>query len=176
MSKVFLAVSDDGKFSLGSPHNRARFADDLKENPGARYRIERITPESRKQRGFYHGAVLSLWAYLNGWDYKDHEIIDFLHHEAKKEFNGEMVMLDGRKIIRGKSTKGKLEKYLDRIIDYLEEEYAIDRNVVLNNNEYKKWEDTIYPFGGPEHYLDYLIELNKIPAVYIKQNESNKDV
>jgi len=159
---VFIAKSINGGLSLGSEHNRARLKQHLRDNPGMTYRIEAQLPESEKQRKFYHGAVLPLWAYLNGWDYEDSEILRFLHHEAKKEFNGEMVMLDKKMVKRGKSSKGKLQHLVESLVTYLEENYAIDREKVLSPSEYKYWRDVVYSNGGPETYIAYLKELNHL--------------
>lgn len=163
MSKYY-AKSIKGKLSLLTDRNREGFKKDLVENDGARYTIERITPESIIQRGFYHGAVLRLWAYLNEYNYKSHEIIDFLHEEAKREFNGELIVRDGKKRRIGKSTKGKLNKgFIDKVIDYLEEEYAIKREEVLNPEDYKYWKNEIFPQGqGPDDFIDYLLETGKL--------------
>jgi hypothetical protein len=30
----------------------------------------------------------------------------------------------------------------------------------LNPEKYKHWKGTVYPFGGPETYIDYLVSLN----------------
>ena len=163
---VFLGQSKDGHLSMGSEYNAIRFRQDLRANDGARYRIERLTPESGKQRRFYHGGVLPVWAYLNGYDYKDSNTLDWLHHHAKNEFNGEVVMLDGKPTKKGKSTKGALNKgYLDRIIDYLEDQYGIDRTQVLDPEQYKYWRDKLLPSGETEYlnYIDYMLSLNLLP-------------
>lgn len=166
----FLAHSDKGNLSLGTEHNRARFRQDLKDNDGARYRIERLSPESRDQRGFYHGAVLPLWAFLDGNDWRDHNTLEHYHHEAKKEFNGDIIIRAGKKEKFGKSTKGVLNRgYLDRIIDFLEEQYAINRVEVLNPETYKVWRDELYGTGETDSFIEYMVELGllKAPEGYI---------
>jgi hypothetical protein len=30
----------------------------------------------------------------------------------------------------------------------------------LDPNAYKHWHDTVFPYGGPETYIGYLLELN----------------
>ena len=163
---TFLAQSKNGRLSASSEYTAALLRKDLAENDGARYSIERLTPESGKQRRFYHGAVIPLWAFLNGYDYKDSNTLEWLHHEAKKEFNGEVVMLDGKPAKRGKSTKGALNKgYLERIIDYLEEQYGIDRTQVLNPEKYKDFRDRIYPYSTYDSYIDYLIDIGLLKRV-----------
>ena len=169
MKPIFWAQSKDDKLNLGSGYLRNRFAADLQANPGARYKIERITPESRKQRGFYHGAVIPLWAYLNEMDYHDGDILDMLHGEAKKEFNGDMVVIDGKPRHVGRSTKGELAQgYLDKFVDYLEEQYAIDRTKVLDTKQYEKWRDEIFAFSpqdGPDCFICYMKEIGWLPKV-----------
>lgn len=118
-----------------------------------------LLPESRKQRKFYHGAVLTLYAYLNGLDYRDNEVLDFLHEELKREFNGEDIILDGKRKRMGRSTRGHLKEYLDRVIDYLEEQYGIDRGIVLNPELYKKFRDEIYGEGEFDTFIDYMKSL-----------------
>lgn len=160
---IFIAQSKEGKLKFSSIYAKNRFTQDLKDNDGARYRITRETPESRKQRGFYHGAVIPLWIYLDGNDYRNSTLIEHYHHEAKKEFNTGMIVRNGVTEKYGKSTKGILNKgYLDKVVDHLEEQYGIKRQDVLDNEHYKEWRDSIYPHGGPDHYIAYLIELKKV--------------
>ena len=47
-------------------------------------------------------------------------------------------------------------------IDWLEEQYVIDRREVLNPKDYKKWRDEVFLYGGPETYIDYLVETGKL--------------
>ena len=157
----FTARLKENGFDFGSEYNIARFKDFTKKNVGMAVEITPITPESRYQRGFYHGAVLSLWAYLNDMDYMDNEILDFLHQEAKKEFNGEFVLLDGKSVKKGKSSKGELNRgFLERIINYLEESYGIKRGEVLNPEHYKDFRDRVNIMGDFDSYIDYLVSLN----------------
>ena len=66
----------------------------------------------------------------------------------------------------GRSTRGSiaLRPFVERIILYLEENYAIDRTRCLDVKDYKHFLDTIYMHGGYEHYLDYLIEMGRVPT------------
>lgn len=151
-----------------SEYNRAILNDyihDIK-NDGHIIAIESRSPESKQARRYYHGAVIPLYAYLNGYDYRDSEILGFLHKHLAEEFNGEIVMLDGKQVKKGKSTKGLLTKndqqgsgYVDRVIDYLEEQYGIDRNKVLNTEHYQDFIDRVYMNGQYEDYIDYLKDL-----------------
>jgi hypothetical protein len=156
-----------GKLEIGK-YNRKLLNDFLKNpsNENIVISVESRTPESKNVRRFYHGAILPLWAYLNGWDYRKAERIEYLHNHAKMEFNGEIDMLEGKEIKVGMSTKGLLIEndkhnsgYLERIINYLEENYGIDREKVLNPEHYKKWADEVYSVGMCDDYIAYLREL-----------------
>lgn len=158
--KNYFAIAQSGKLQMHSRFARENFSKFLLKHDGCRIAFIPVIPESKKQRKFYHGAVLKLWAYLNGWDYKDNEVLDFLHHEAKNEFNGEIVMLDGKQVKRGKSTKAELNKgYLERVIDHLEEQYGIDRMVVLNPETYKDFVDRIYGYDKYDDFIDYMLDI-----------------
>lgn len=157
----YWAKAQNGSLNMGSDLMRENFRKFLLNHEGVKIEFNPVLPESRKQRGFYHGAVLPLWAYLNNWDYHDKDILDFLHHEAKKEFNGEMVMMDKKMVVRGKSTKGELGKgFLERVVDYLVDNYGINPMSVLNPEMYKDFRDRIYGNGQYEDYISYLEALN----------------
>ena len=64
--------------------------------------------ESSKQRGFLEGAVIPLWIYLDGNDYKDTIKQKQYHEYMKEEFNPEMVKISGKMVKVGASTKGQL--------------------------------------------------------------------
>lgn len=149
------------KIDLGDEAAKEKLRFFAKRNPGIRAEIVPFLPDSRKQRRFYFGAILTLWAYLDGKDYKDSAVIEDLHEVAKLEFNAQIVVVKGKKYRVGKSTKGKLNQgYLERIIDYLEESYGIDRMKVLNPKHYKDFMDRIFSFSHYETYIDYLKELH----------------
>ena len=158
---IFWAQSVGGKQHMGSEYLRNKYAEDLAKNPGARYKIERITPESRDQRGFFEGAVITLWSYLNGADHHDHETHDIYRDLVKLEFNSDTIVVDGKPRKIGRSTKGKLKNGLvDKVIDYLEEQYAIKREDVLNTADYKNWRDVLLVQDEtgtiPQCYICYL--------------------
>jgi len=157
----------DGEFRLSKYNSMIwkKFKSDPK-NDGKIIGIISRTPDSRKQRGYYHGGVLALWAFLNQMDYHDHKILEFLHDHAKKEFNGAIIRLEGKQVKIGLSTIGLLNDsdeaesgYLERVISYLEENYAIDRMKVLNPEHYKQWRDEIYSVGESDNYIDYMQEI-----------------
>lgn len=135
------------------------------ERAGRRIRltIEEVTPESRNLRKFYHGAIIPLWAYLDDKDYRDSTVLLKLHEVAKEEFNPEWVNVSGKMYKVGKTSKGKeLQPFVEKIIDFLVEQYGIDPLEVLNPDVYKDWASRIYPFGGPDTFIGYLISIGKI--------------
>jgi len=135
------------------------------DNEGRPVRAEiNITiPESKKQRAFYYGAVLPLWAYLDGADFRKGEIIDQYHEIAKIEFNGEIVVSKGKEYRIGKSSRGELNKgYLERVIDNLVDQYGINPMEVLNPETYKTFRDTIYQHTTIDDYITYLIKCGKL--------------
>lgn len=158
----------DGGLSFSSDFSRDKFKTFLKENDGIILVVKPEVPESKNQRAFYHGAVLPLWAYLDGKDYKDSDTLTQMHEIAKREFNGEIIMINNKPEKVGKSSKGSLnDGYVERIVLYLIENYAIDPSVVLNPELYKKFRDEIYPFDRKyEDFIDYMRELNLLQKVH----------
>lgn len=158
MTKFYAKARDDGGLQFPSDFAREKFKQYLKENAGIRLEISPFVPESSKQRAYYHGAVLPMWAFLDGKDYKDTHVLEYMHEVAKREFNGEIVVVNGKKQKVGKSSKGLLNSgYLERVIDYLVENYAIDQGAVLNPDQYKYFRDVIFPVSDHEDYIDYLL-------------------
>ena len=143
---------------------RDQFKKWLKASTGIKVDLIPLLPENRKVRKFYHGAVLTLWAFLNGYDHKDPSILRWLHEVAKLEFNAEFVNLDGKQVKKPKSTKGELGKgFIERVIEHLEEQYGINRQDVLDPAEYKKYRDEIQSFEDvPDDYISYLVSLGKL--------------
>lgn len=159
---VFNAQAIKGQLSLGSEYNKARFTDFLKENDGIRIKIEPLTPESNKQRGYFEGALVPFITYYQeGYNYEDPEDLRRVREWIKLEFNGELTEVKGKIHKVAKSTKGQLNKgFIDRIMDWLVEQgYPVE---LLEPNKYKKWKDTIYPYGGPPNYIGYLKSINLI--------------
>lgn len=159
------SASPEGGFDMGSEYNRLRLKQDLRQHTGSRYKIERVTPESNKQRRFFEGAVLPLIAYYQeGMHYENSSDLEKVREWLKIEFNGEMVVIKGKAIKVGGSTKGKLNTgFLERVIDWAESQgYQTE---LLNPAEYKHWHAAIFPFGGPDNYIDYLLELGKLKVV-----------
>lgn len=165
MTTVFWGQSDPegtGALSLGSDYNRARFKDFLKKHPGIRLKIDPYTPESRKQRGFFEGAIVPFVTFFqDNLDYNDTDDLKRVRHWLKTEFNGGFLVIGGKSIKVPKSSKGELNRgLLERIMDWCGEQgYPVD---LLNPEDYKDWRDRIYATGGPGTYMDYLVECGKI--------------
>ncbi len=166
----FIAKLKDGSFNFGSEQNIEKFRHFAKFNVGKKVEIKLLTPESRNQRGYFEGAVIPLFVYLDGADYRDNEVVRYYRdYYIKPEFNGEAMTINGKAIKVGKSTKNQLQNLIEKVVDWLEEQYGIDRRECLDPEEYKKFRDEIYPVTDYDSYIDYLVEMKKLPAVYLKQ-------
>ena len=60
---------------------------------------------------------------------------------------------------RAKSTKGRvaLQSFLENVLAWLVENYAPPVEA-LDPEAFKVWRDTVFPSGGPDNYIDYLVE------------------
>jgi hypothetical protein len=154
----FIAIIQNGKLTFKNDFMREKFVKFVKFHEGKRVFITPTFKESDKQRGFYEGAVVPMVTFFQeGMDYRNSEDNRNIRETLKIEFNGAFVQFNGKSHKIGKSTQGKLnDGFIEAIIDWLEENYGIDRTVVLNT----KWRDEVYPFGGPDDYITYLKELN----------------
>jgi hypothetical protein len=139
----------------------------LAENGPARFTITFDLPESGKMRRFYHGAVLPLWAYLDGKDHRSAHVRHDLAELAKLEFNGAELVVNGQLKKIGRSTKGRvvLGPHVEKVITYLEENYSIDRTQCLDPDDFKHFIGAVYMHGKYDTYIDYLLELNRIPRI-----------
>lgn len=163
MSKRFTGLYTADGMDFGD--GRARILHHAKHNIGKRFVLEDLEADSKNARGFFEGAVIPLWVYLDGHDHQDSVKQKQYHDEAKKEFCPEVLIIAGKQTIQGGSTKGKLNGehgVTNKVIDFLEEQYGIDRTQVLMPKEYKKWRDSIRPFEGPEDYISYLRLIKKL--------------
>lgn len=159
--RKFIGQFLGGKLEFGE--GRERLMKFMEKNDRLRFELVPLLPESRQQRKFYHAAVLALWAYCDGKDYKDDEVLAQMHDVAKMEFNPEIINVNGKVYKIGKTTKGKLrDGFIDKIIDYLEENYGIDRMKVLNPKDYEYFRDAIFPTSHYETYIDYLVDTKKL--------------
>lgn len=114
MSKIFTAKSIDGKLSLGSETNKALFEEDIKQNPNAVYKIQRVIPErTLNQNKLY-------WAYLQHCEYETGNNANDLHELFKRTLlPPKWITVMGKEIKIPKSTteltKIEFGDYLDKI-------------------------------------------------------------
>ena len=151
----------NGALEFGA-YSRARFKQFLVEHPGIRLTITAELPESGRLRRHFEGAVVPLIAfYQEGMDHRSSDDRRKIREWLKEEFNGEMVEIGGRVHTVAKSTKGRavLNPFVERVIDWLTENYAPPAEA-LDPEKFKHWRDTVFPLGGPETYIDYLVELH----------------
>ncbi len=163
-SHDFLVTIKDGGFNFGSDFNRGRFVDWSRKNKGQRAGISLLVPESIDQRGFFEGGVCRLVAFFQeGMIHTNNKDVKTVREWLKVHFNGEYVVIAGKSEKMGGSTKNELNNgFLDRVIDWIEEEYGVDRSQVLDPKEYDMWKDTIFPYGGPDNFIDYLVSIGRL--------------
>lgn len=160
----YFALAQNGRLNMESRFARENFSKFLLKHDGCRIAFMPVIPESKKQRKFFEGAYIPLWIYLDGHDHRDSELHDDYRELAKAEFNAGGMVVNGEVKKFGKSTKGKeaLQKTMNNMLDYLVENYAIDPMEVLNPDDYFDWRNRIFPFGGPDNYIDYLVSIKKL--------------
>lgn len=160
----FIAIIQNGRIVFKNSSLREKFAKFVKFHEGKRIFITPTFKESDKQRGYYEGAIVPLVTFFQeGMDYRDSDNLRNVRDWLKIEFNGAFVNIQGKVHKVGKSTKGLLnDGFIESIIDWLEENYGIDRIQVLNPTDYKFWRDEVYPYGGPDTFIDYLVEIGKL--------------
>lgn len=166
----------DGKGFLFSEFYRIRLKEYMRKNPGAPFEIKPILQESGKQRGWFEGGLCPLVAfYHEGLDHRDYKDVKRVREWLKMEFNSEIVGLLGKVHRVAKSTKNELNSgFLERVVDYIIENYA-PPSEALDPNKYKHWRDTVYPFGGPDNYIDYLVEINMIKNMQETEHREGPD-
>lgn len=155
--------SEDGERLAFGSYTKMWLKKFMKANPDMPFEIVPLLPESVKQRGFFEGAVIPLWAFLDKNDYRNSNVLKKYHEYSKLEFNPEIVIIGGQPRKVGGSTKRKLnEGFLEKIIGYLEDNYGIDSSKVLSPQLYKKFRDEIYPSDTAMKYdtfIDYMIDI-----------------
>jgi hypothetical protein len=161
MADFHPTLNQDGTLSFG-PYKRAQFKEYARLHGPVRARITFDLPESGKLRKFFEGAIVSLVAFYQiGMDHRNDEDRRKVREWLKAEFNGEMVGINGRIHTLAKSTKGAavLGPFVERCMDWLNENYQPPPEA-LDPDKFKHWRDAVFPSGGPDNYLDYLVELN----------------
>lgn len=154
-------VSENGLSLNFGTYTRIDLKKFMKENPNMPIKLCPILVESKDQRGFFEGAICPLMTfYQEGMDFHNSKDIRKVREWLKIEFLGELVSIKGKVHRIAQSTKNKLSLgFLERVEGYLIDNYAPPEEI-FDTNKYNHWRDAIFPYGGPDNYLDYLIELN----------------
>lgn len=165
--------SKDGKGLIFSDFFRSKMLEYMRKNPGQPFEISPILAESTKQRGWFEAALCPLVAfYQEGMDHRNYKDIKKVREWLKIEFNSEMVNILGRVNKVAKSTKNELNNgFLERVVGYLQENFSPPIEA-LDPKCYKHWHDSIFPYGGPDNYIEYLLKTNKLkPVEKVEQKE-----
>jgi hypothetical protein len=131
----------------------------IKENPNMPFELKPIFAESSHQRGWFEGALVPLVTfYQEGMDYQNSNDNKKVREWLKIEFNGQLIEVGGKVHKVAQTTSQKLNLgFLERVTDWLETNYAPPQEA-LNPKAYKHWHDAIFPNGGPDTYIGYLLE------------------
>ena len=99
--------------------------------------------------------------YQEGFDHTNHHDCKEIREWLGREFNGEFKSIGGKMQKVAKSTKGELNRgFIERVLDWMQENgYQTE---LLMPEDYKNWKAKIFPFGGPDNYIDYLLEIKKL--------------
>lgn len=133
----------------------------IKENPNMPFELKPIFAESSRQRGWFEGALVPLVTfYQEGLDYRNSKDNEKVREWLKLEFNGELVTINKTVHKIAQSTSNRLNLgFLERIVDWIIENYATPIEA-LDPKKYNHWHDAIYPYEGPETYIEYLVSIN----------------
>lgn len=157
---LFRATADGG-MDFGD-YNKARLKVFLKENPGKLMVIQPKYVESNRQRRFFEGAIIPLIAfYQDNMDHRNSDDLAKVREWLKMEFNADYATIAGKAHKIVKSTKGVLnEGLIETILVWMEDQGM--KVELLNPEMFKHWQDTVYPYGGPDNYIDYLVEIKRL--------------
>lgn len=159
----FYAIAQNGRLNMNE-YTKKAFIDFLRENEDMRMEITSLLPESKNMRGWFEGGVVPFITYFQeGMNHRDYKDIHKVREWLKTEFNGDVVILGGKQHRVTKSTKNLLKGFLERVIEWAEEQgYPTN---LLNPDEYKRWRDEIFPTGeieDPDNYIDFLVSIGKL--------------
>lgn len=162
MTKHHCSADAEGNLIWSSPLAKHLFVERCGGKPVVVKLDEDITKEAR---GFYWGAVVPAWFYLNPrakWTTKDEA-----HENLKLEFNPIWLNdREGDKQKHGGSTEDfNREDYrlrwIEPIAQYIEQNYS----VILDSEDFKRWYDSPDRFeGGEYHQTKHLRETYEAEA------------
>lgn len=146
-------------------YNTRVIKDAVRENEGPiRAHICFNLPESPKLRRYFHGALIRVWVYLDGGDWKDKKTCDRYFDIFMLENFPEVQKINGKIYTFGKSSKGAkmLNTCTEKLTDMLCEHYGLrhDSPVFVTEN-FKKWRDELRSFSN-EDYIEYLVRMKII--------------
>lgn len=152
--------SNDGGMDF-SDFTRAKLKMFIKQNPGMPFELQPIFAESTRQRAWFEGALVPLVTfYQENMDYRESKDLKTVREWLKIEHNGDLVAIGGKTHKVAQSTSNRLNLgFLERVVDWLETNYAPPTEA-LDPKAWKHWHDAIFPYGGPEDYIGYLLERN----------------
>ena len=135
----------------------------MKNNHGRLLVIKPKQIESSRQRGWFEGGLVPFIAfYQDNLDHRDVKDLENVREWLKMEFNADYVTINGKTHKVAQSTSGVLnEGIIERILNWAEDQGM--KTEVLEPARYKKWKNEIYPYGGPDNYIDYLIKIKLLP-------------
>ena len=164
LGKVILKPDGSKKLEIINLKLYEKTVRSFKEGSMVDIDIRRKKKESKAQRGYYFGGVLSIWAYLNDMDWKDKGTIDDLHEIAKQQWNGKLIVEGGKTHKIGQTTRqGAIGGVIEGVIQHLEDEYGIKRQECLDPAQYEYWNDAIRSTGEYDWYISYLAAIGKLP-------------
>lgn len=151
--------SEDGRLAFGS-YTKMWLQEFMKKNPNMPFELKPLFPESNKQRKFFEGAICPLLAfYQEGMNHRNSKDVRKVREWLKLEFNGEMIEIGGKAHKIACSTQNKLNTgFLERVEGYIQDNYAPPAEA-LNPKKYKHWRDVVFPCGGADNYIDYLLDM-----------------
>jgi hypothetical protein len=153
----FICRPDGDGLNLGE-RNTALFLAFVRKNPRVPWKLTPVLPESAKQRRWFEGGVVPLVAYYaENLDHRNPDDLRQVREWLKAEFNSEYVVVASKSHLVPKSTKGRdaLQPFLERVVAWLVENYQPPQEA-LDPASFKVWQDTVFPSGGPDNYIDYL--------------------
>lgn len=167
----------DGKGFKFSDWYKSKLVDYMRHNPNQPFTLTPILMESSKQRGWFEGGLCPLVAfYHEGLDHRDSKDVKKVREWLKMELNSEIVGLFGKTHRIAKSTKNELNSgFLERVVEYLVENYA-PPDQAMDPKSYKHWHDAVFPYGGPDNYIDYLVSINILKKMNTQDENKSANV
>jgi hypothetical protein len=165
MSEWHGTGEEDGRITL-SPYTKADFKEYLRVNGPVEIKICAVLPESNKMRRWYEGGLIPLIAYYqDGMDHNSSEDRRQVREWLKVEFNGEMIEVAGKAQLIARSTKGRavFNPFVERVQDWFIQNYDPPTEA-MDPVKWTHWHDTVFPYGGPSTYIDYLISTGILQA------------